>query len=299
MSHDPSTIPYYVHDLSPVILHIAGPLAIRWYGLAYLLGFVAAWWLLKRLSRTKYFALPESEVGNFIMAIGIWGVLVGGRLGYAFFYNLSETLADPLSLVQLWKGGMASHGGVIGVSLTLIWFARKHRVHLWNLADNLACVAPLGLMFGRLANFINGELWGRVTTVPWAMIFPAEAGVEPGTKLPASVIRGMLEAGRLHPRHPSQLYEAFGEGLLLFVLLWLLRHAPVSRRPGLLSATFFAVYATARIAGEFFREPDSTIYFGWMTKGQLLSLLMCIAAAVIFVVAPRTGNFQSAEKPRA
>ena len=292
-------IPYYVHDLNPVLFHIAGPLAVRWYGLAYMMGFIAAWWLLKVLARKKYIALPESEAGNFIMAIGLWGVLVGGRLGYAIFYNFHETISDPLSLVQLWKGGMASHGGVIGVSLTLIWFAKKHRVHLWNLADNIACVAPLGLMFGRLANFINGELWGRVTTVKWAMIFPTEAGIEAGTKLPPNVIQQMLDAGQLHPRHPSQLYEAFGEGLLLFLVLWLLRHTKLSQRPGVLSAAFFAIYATDRIIGEFFREPDSTIYFGWMTKGQLLSLLMYIAAAIIFAVAPRTGNFQSFEKPRA
>lgn len=294
-----SSLPYYVHDLSPVILHIAGPLAIRWYGLAYLGGFVAGWWLLRHLARKKLFAFPESEVGNFILAIGIWGVLVGGRLGYAFFYNLPETLADPLSLVQLWKGGMASHGGILGVSLVLLWYARRHRMSLWNLADNLACVAPVGLFCGRMANFINGELWGRATTVPWAMIFPTEAGVEAGTKLPAGVLRSMFEAGQLQPRHPSQLYEAFGEGLVLFAVLWALRHTRWSRRPGLLSAVFFLVYATARVVCEFFREPDSTIYFGWMTKGQLLSLALYIGAAIILAVGPRTGNVQPLEKTGA
>lgn len=290
-------MPYYVHHFDPVLLHVAGPLAIRWYGLAYLFGFIAGWKLLIGFSRNGTFALPENEVGNFIMSIGIFGVLLGGRLGYALFYNLHETLADPLSLVQLWKGGMASHGGIIGVSCVLIWYARKHRVHLWNLADNLACVAPLGLMFGRLANFINGELWGRITTVSWAVIFPTEAGIPAGQRMETEQLRAMLDAGTLHPRHPSQLYEAAGEGLLLFVALMLIRRTPLGRRPGVLSAAFLTIYAAARIAGEFFREPDSTIYFGWMTKGQLFSLGMFIAAAIVFAVAPRTGKFQSLETP--
>ncbi len=293
------SVPFYVHDLSPVIVHIAGPLAIRWYGMAYLSGFIAAWWLLKILARKKLFALPESEAGNFIMAIGLWGVLVGARVGNALFYDLRATIEHPLSLFKIWEGGMASHGGFIGVALTLLWYARKHRVSVWNLADNLTCVAPLGLLFGRLANFINGELWGRVTNVSWAVIFPTEADYPAGTKLPQQTILDLLHSGQLHPRHPSQLYEAFGEGLLLFTILWILRHTRASRRPGFISAAFLALYATIRIACEFFRDPDGPVYFGWMSKGQLLSLFLYAGAAVVWFVAPRTGNFQSLEKPRA
>lgn len=277
---------YYVHNLDPVLLHIAGPLAVRWYGLAYLGGFVGAWWLLRRFARRGLLALPEHEVGNFIMAIGLWGVLVGGRLGYALFYSLRETLSDPLSLVQLWKGGMASHGGVIGVCAVLIWYARRHRVSLWNLADNLAVVAPVGLGLGRLANFINGELWGRVTTVPWAVLFPGEAGLAAGEPVSDDRIRQLIDNGLLHPRHPSQLYEAFGEGLLLFALLWLLRHSRLSQRPGLLSAVFLGGYAVARVIAEQFREPDPgyALFFGWMTKGQLFSLAMLVGAAIVLAV---------------
>lgn len=277
---------FYVHNLDPVLLHIAGPLAVRWYGLAYLGGFVAAWWLLRRFSRRGLFALPESEVGNFIMAIGLWGVLVGGRLGYALFYSLPETLSDPLSLVQLWKGGMASHGGVIGVCLVLIWYSRRHHVPLWNLADNLAVVAPIGLGLGRVANFINGELWGRIATVPWAVIFPEEAGHVPGESVAPERIRQLLENGMLHPRHPSQLYEAIGEGLLLFVTLWLVRHSRLSQRTGLLSAIFLGGYAAVRIVVEQFREPDPgyALFFGWMTKGQALSCAMLAGAVAVLIV---------------
>jgi phosphatidylglycerol:prolipoprotein diacylglycerol transferase len=154
-------------------------------------------------------------------------------------------------------------------------------------------------MFGRLANFINGELWGRVTNVSWAVIFPTEAGYPAGEKLPPQTILDLLHNGQLHPRHPSQLYEAAGEGLLLFAILWMLRHTRAGRRPGLISAAFLALYATIRIGCEFFRDPDGPLYFGWMSEGQLLSLFMYIGAAIVWFVAPRTGNFQSLEKPDA
>lgn len=283
---DPA-IPYYVHDLSPVLLHIAGPFAIRWYGLAYLGGFLSAWWLLKLLARKKLFALPENEVGNFIMAVGIWGVLVGGRLGYALFYKFRETLDDPLSIVRLWDGGMSSHGGALGVVLVVIWYARKHRAPLWNLADNIAVVTPIGLFFGRMANFINGELWGRVTDVKWAVIFPLEVGIEAGTKTAPSVIAAMVTAGQLSPRHPSQLYEAVGEGLVLLAVLIALRFSRWGVRSGVLCGTFWALYPTARIICEFFREPDAALYFGWMTTGQFLSLFMYAASVCFFVLGRR------------
>lgn len=282
-------VPYYVHDLNPVLLHIGGPLAIRWYGLAYLAGFVVSYLLLLHLSRRGFFKLPAAEVSNFMLAIGLFGVMMGGRLGNALFYDFKATMADPLSLFRIWEGGMASHGGMIGCALVMIWYARRFKVPLINITDCFCYTAPLGLMFGRIANFINGELWGRITAVKWAVIFPLEAGYPAGTAMPPQLVKDLLDSGRLHPRHPSQLYEAFGEGILLFALLWFLQRTSWGRTGGRLTAAFLAGYATLRILVEFVREPETgdRLLFGWMTTGQMLSAFMYIAALVALIVGRR------------
>ena len=253
----------YVHHLNPVIFQIWGPLAVRWYGLAYLLGFLGGYLLLLRMSKRGEFAVPPQELGNFIVYIAIYGVFLGGRLGYVLLYGFETFVHDPLFFFRVWEGGMASHGGMIGVFLVVLWTTWKKKYAFWNITDGLALVAPVGLFFGRIANFINGELWGRATNVAWAVIFPQAEDITPT------------------PRHPSQLYEAFGEGVLLFTVLWFLRRTAWGKREGVLSAVFLILYAIARITSEFFREPDSTIYFGWITKGQLYSSFMILGAVII------------------
>ena len=259
----PLLLSFWTHNLNPIIFHLWGPLAVRWYGIAYLLGFLGGYLLLLRLSKRGEFAVPPQELSNFIVYIAIYGVFLGGRLGYVLFYAWDVFIHDPLFLFRVWEGGMSSHGGLIGVILVILWTAWKKKISFWNLTDGLALVAPIGLFFGRIANFINGELWGRPTDVPWAVIFPQAGDLSPT------------------PRHPSQLYEAFGEGLFLLAALWLLRRTAWGKREGSLSAAFLVLYAVARIASECFREPDSTIYFGWLTKGQLYSSFMILGAVII------------------
>lgn len=271
---------HYIHHINPILLEIGGPLAIRWYGLSYLMGFVACILLLRRWARRGEFDVPEKEVSNFVVLLAFFGVFLGGRLGYVLFYGFGAFLDDPFSVLRVWEGGMSSHGGFIGVILFLLWYARKHRHSFWNLADQMACTASLGFAFGRLANFVNGELWGRASDVKWAVVFPQELGFHYGNyDLPA--IRQLIEQGQLLPRHPSQLYQAALEGFLVFGLMLLLRRTAWGRRPGALSAGYLVLYALARIAMEFFREPDSTVYFGWLTKGQLYSALMVLVAVAV------------------
>lgn len=258
---------FWTHNLDPVLFHIAGPLAVRWYGLAYLLGFLSAYLILRRLARRGEFAIPEKDLSNFIVHLAIFGVFIGGRVGYVLLYAPGEFLKDPIFLFRIWEGGMASHGGMIGVISFVLWTAWRRKITFWNLTDPLALVAPIGLFFGRLANFVNGELWGRPTDVPWAVIFPQAGDLTPT------------------PRHPSQLYEAGGEGLLLFASLWLIRTTAWGKRDGAISACFLFIYALARITSEFFRTPDAgyELYFDWITKGQLYSGIMLLGAALIFL----------------
>ncbi len=268
-----SMMTYFIHNINPIVLEIGGPLAIRWYGLSYLLGFVASILLLRHWSKRGEFEVPQSEVSNFVVLLAFFGVFMGGRLGYVFFYSFGTFLSDPLYAFRVWEGGMASHGGFIGVILFILWYARKNKHSFWNLADNMACTTSLGLAFGRLANFVNGELWGRVTDVKWAVIFPQKLGLHYGD-YDRPFFEKLIESGQLMPRHPSQLYQAATEGFLVFGIMMLLRRTVWGKRLGALSAVYLFLYALARISMEFFREPDSTIYFGWLTKGQLYSVLM-------------------------
>lgn len=244
-------------DIDPVALQI-GPLAIRWYGLAYVAGILIGWELLKGRARREGSAFTPEDVGDMVFFAALGGVL-GGRLGYVVFYNFQQYLAEPLTIFRVWQGGMAFHGGVIGFALATFWFARSRRLPFLGVTDFIVPVVPIGLFFGRLANFINGELWGRVSNVPWAMVFPG-AGPD--------------------PRHPSQLYEAVLEGAVLFCMLMLAANRP--RPLGTISGLFLLLYGTFRFIIEFAREPDAHlgfVLFDALSMGQLLSLPMMLAGA--------------------
>lgn len=239
--------------IDPVLIQI-GPLAIRWYALAYVGGIFLGWLLFKKLDGRNGKPLLNAKALDDIMVYTILGIILGGRLGYVLFYNLPHYLDHPLDAIQIWHGGMSFHGGLLGMVFSMLLFARKYNLPYLALMDRCAVVAPIGIFFGRLANFINGELWGRVTDVPWAMIFPTGGDL---------------------PRHPSQLYEAASEGLLLFLILLLLAfRTQILERVGALSGIFLIGYALGRSFCEQFREPDSQIGFLWnaITMGQLLSL---------------------------
>lgn len=296
---------YYVHDLSPFLIQFGGGFGLRWYGLAYLAGFAIGILLYRQLAVRGYSDLRPFQVMDFITMGALFGVLLGGRLGYLLFYDAPRFFHDPLMFFRVWEGGMASHGGIIGLTLYTAWYARVHRVSFRNLADNLVVVGPLGLFFGRCANFINGELYGRGTDAAWAVQFPKEillyspeqldrlmaktAIIDPSLTTPEAVISGVaasaplqaLLAVELLPRYPSQLVEAGLEGIVLFVLLWLLR-TRVRLPNGVLTGIFFLVYALLRILGECFREPDAPTTWG-LTRGQFLSLFMIVIGLVFLV----------------
>ena len=246
-------------NLDPVALQI-GPLAIRWYALAYIAGIVLSWRLMRYLvARTPVIA-TSTQVDDFVSWATL-GVVLGGRLGYCLFYQPSMYLADPIAILKVWTGGMSFHGGMLGVAIAVVWFCRHLRIPILGFADRLAVCAPIGLGLGRIANFINGELWGRPASpsLPWAMIFPRADAV---------------------PRHPSQIYQALMEGLILFVIMFMLsRREAIRMRFGTLTGIFLIGYAIARIIGEMFREPDDFLGFLWFgaTMGQLLSIPMLLA----------------------
>jgi phosphatidylglycerol:prolipoprotein diacylglycerol transferase len=275
----PLPLAYWVDNLPPFLGPHWGKFGIHYYGLAYVLGFVVAFGLLMRYARAGRSQLPAGQVEGFIVAV-VLGVYVGGRLGSYFLYDGWRTFrADPLFIFRVWEGGMASHGGFIGVAVALAWYARTHKIPFLHLGDLIVSTAPAGLLFGRLANFINGELWGKVTTVPWAVIFPLSA--RPGTPLPMIL-----------PRHPSQLYEAALEGALLLALVqWRFWRTDVVRTcPGRLSGEFFIAYALVRMFGEIFREPDEgvSLVFG-LSRGTFYSIfLLGIGAWLVLRRPPAT-----------
>lgn len=247
---------YWRHDLDPFIIRISGDLGLRWYGLSYVLGILAAIWILNRWIRQKRVPLGPGEASDLALYGGL-GMILGGRLGYCILYAGGKFFPDPLYFFRIWEGGMASHGGILGALLGIGLFARRRHRSFPVLLDQVAAVAPLGIAMGRVANFINGELWGRVTDVKWAVLFPH----------PEALVNGQEV-----PRHPSQLYAAFLEGFLLLALLLPLntRH----RRPGLTVACFFLFYGMGRFVDEFWREPDvgQAVFFGWMSKGQAFTI---------------------------
>ncbi len=249
-------------SIDPVIFEV-GVFAVRWYSLAYIAGLVLGWMYMKRLCRRVPPVCTETDVDDFLVWATL-GVVLGGRLGIVLFYQFDYYIANPAKIIAVWEGGMSFHGGFLGVVVAAIWFARRRNIDPLRFGDLLGCVAPIGLFFGRIANFINSELWGRAADVPWAVVFPTGGPV---------------------PRHPSQIYEALLEGALLFAVLFILsRKDAVRRRPGLLMGIFIAGYALARMTAEFFREPDS--YIGFLafgtTWGHWLSVPM-FAAGLFFI----------------
>jgi phosphatidylglycerol:prolipoprotein diacylglycerol transferase len=259
---------YWIHDLSPFLGPHWGNFGIRYYGLSYLLGFLTAGWLLTRYARTGRSQLPVTKIANFMFVIVI-GVMLGGRLGSFLLYHPEQLLHDPLGFFRVWEGGMASHGGMIGVAVALAWFSRAAKIRFLHLGDLIASVAPAGLLFGRIANFINGELWGKPSRVAWAVIFPDSPHP-------------------LMPRHPSQLYEAGLEGALLLAFMqwrfW--RSDVVAKHPGELSGEFLIAYALVRIIGEVFREPDAdvSLLLG-LSRGTFYSLFL-VAVGLVLILRP-------------
>lgn len=261
-------------EIDPVAISV-GPMQIHWYGLMYVVGLFAAWWLGRR--RAHRLGLSHDDIGDLIF-YGAMGVVIGGRLGYALFYGFDELLANPLWLFKLWEGGMSFHGGLAGVLVAAWLFARKHRLAFLQLTDFIAPLVPIGLGAGRLGNFINHELPGRTSDVPWAMVFPPMMGLEP------------------EPRHPSALYEFALEGVVLFAVLWWLSRRP--RQRGLISGLFLLLYGAFRFTVEFVRLPDPQlgfIAFGWLTMGQLLTLPMIVAGLALALWSRR----QSVDRAKA
>ncbi|MEA2102529.1 MAG: prolipoprotein diacylglyceryl transferase [Thermodesulfobacteriota bacterium] len=247
-------------DIDPVLVHL-GPLQIRWYGMMYVLGFFAAYLILKRVCKREEYDMTETDIED-VLTWSILGLIVGARVGYCIFYNFGVYLSNPLKILAVWEGGMSFHGGLIGIIIAGICFSARRNKSFWMLADLGALSAPLGLFFGRMGNFINGELYGRVTHVSWGMVFPG--------------------AGPL-PRHPSQLYEAFFEGLLMFVVIYAL--GTKKHTHGHLIAAFLVFYGGIRFVLEFFRQPDPQLgfVFAWLTMGQVLCALMVVSGVCIFI----------------
>jgi len=252
---------YYVDRFSPFLGPHWHNFGIRYYGLAYLLAFAAAYGALTRYARAGRSLLPAEKVGDLMVYV-VLGTLLGGRLGYFLLYRPDSFLSEPLAIFRVWEGGMASHGGMLGVTIALLWFGRAHRIPTLHLGDLIVSIAPIGLFLGRLANFINGELWGKISVVRWAVIFPNSA--PPGTPL-----------AMVPPRHPSQLYEAGLEGLFLLAFMqWRFWRSDIVRtQPGRLSGEFFFVYAFLRFAGERFREPDASLILG-LSRGSFYSIFL-------------------------
>jgi phosphatidylglycerol:prolipoprotein diacylglycerol transferase len=258
-------------QFDPVLVHL-GPLVIRWYALAYIAGLVIGWWGVRRLAALSPAVASHAQVDDFLTWATL-GVVLGGRLGYVLFYQPSRFLAAPWEIPYLWQGGMSFHGGMLGVAVAIVWYCRRQGMPVLGFADRIAVMAPLGLGLGRIANFINGELWGRPAPdwLPWAMIFP--------------------NAGPL-PRHPSQIYQALLEGVvLLTVMLVLVRRPAMRERFGLLTGVFLVGYGLARIVGEMFRQPDPFLGFLYAgaTMGQLLSVPMVLAGIWLIVRARPAG----------
>jgi phosphatidylglycerol:prolipoprotein diacylglycerol transferase len=264
------------HGLDPVFLEI-GPLQLRWYGLMYMVGFIVAYFIMKRVVHSGRVSIRTDDLYDLLFYL-ILGVMVGGRLGYVLLYDFGAYLEDPLSIFAIWQGGMSFHGGLVGTTLATVLVVRKRGWEFWKVADMIALAVPLGLGLGRVGNFINGELYGRESSLPWAMFFPAGGDV---------------------PRHPSQLYEALLEGLLLFFFVrWIYRRA---FKPGAALWGLISGYGLARFFVEFVRSPDAHVGFdlGPLTRGQLLSFPMLLVGGFFLVGAIRSGPSEETTEARS
>jgi phosphatidylglycerol:prolipoprotein diacylglycerol transferase len=248
-------------NIDPVAISL-GPIRIYWYGVMYLIGFGAGWWLGRLRAKQPWRGWRPEQMDD-VMFFVVFGVVLGGRFGYVLFYNFSYFISNPLSVFKVWEGGMSFHGGLVGVLIAMAIYARRRGIGFFSVADFIAPLVPIGLGAGRIGNFINGRLWGKETDLPWGMVFPGAGSV---------------------PRHPSQLYEALLEGVVLFLILWLFSRRP---RPAMaVSALFLLFYGLFRFSVEFLRVPDEQfgyLAFGWVTMGQLLSLPMILAGAGMFL----------------
>lgn len=262
---------YWTHNLSPFLIRFTDDIGIRYYGLSYLLGFVTAALLLNRYWRAGRSQLPREKISDFMIAL-VLGVMIGGRLGSFLLYHPEQLIEEPLSFFRVWEGGMASHGGMVGVAIAVAWFARVQKISFLHLSDLVTSAAPLGLFFGRIANFINGELWGKPSTVAWAMIFPAS---------PRPLV----------PRHPSQLYEALLEGVVLFSYMQLRfwRSDCVKTSPGRISGEFLIAYALLRAIGETFREPDAALILG-LSRGTFYSIFLIAGGCALIAISGRSSQ---------
>nr|VVV05021.1 Prolipoprotein diacylglyceryl transferase [Aliivibrio wodanis] len=257
-------------QIDPILIEI-GPLAVRWYGLMYLFGFMFALWLANKRADKPNSGWTRDQVSDLLFA-GFLGVVIGGRVGYVLFYNFGQFLDNPLYLFEVWTGGMSFHGGLLGVITAMLWYGYKNNRSFFTIADFVAPLVPFGLGAGRLGNFMNGELWGRVTDVPWAMVFPT---------------------GGPFPRHPSQLYEFALEGIVLFLILnWFIRKP---RPLGAVSGLFLFGYGTFRFLVEYVRQPDAQLgLFGdWISMGQILSLPMVIGGLLMVIWAFKRNLYAS------
>ena len=261
---------YWIHDLSPFLWEFPGgfanwgPGGIRWYGISYLLGFISAYFLLVLYFRQNKSPYDQEQIINLI-TFQVIGVLIGGRIGYLLLYQGDKFLEDPLSLVRVWEGGMASHGGFIGVFIATLWYAKKSGQSIKPIGDLIVSVVPPGLFFGRIANFINGELWGKTTEISWGVLFP---------KAP--------DFAMSVARHPSQIYAAIAEGLIpfLYVQLRFWKSSIIQKYPGHLAGEFLIIYAIARIFNEIFREPDASLLMG-ISRGQFYSIFLILAGIIV------------------
>jgi phosphatidylglycerol---prolipoprotein diacylglyceryl transferase len=250
-------------QINPVAIHL-GPLSVHWYGLMYIVGFLAAWGLGSYRAKKPWSPVSPEQVSDMIFYAAL-GVVIGGRIGYMLFYDLPDFLSNPLLLFKVWQGGMSFHGGLLGVVVAMIFYSRSIKKPFFAIGDFLTPLVPIGLGAGRIGNFINGELWGRVTSVPWGMLYP--------------------NAGPI-PRHPSELYEFCMEGILLFIIMWFFTRKPKPKMAA--SGLFLILYGIFRCIGEYFRQPYPQygfIAFSWLTMGQLLSFPMIIIGMIFLAFA--------------